>query len=217
MGNHRRFLYICSQLSLKWAGIAIRIGAKCPLYNYRDKENVWKEKVRISIRKKPKFATTSLVSPRNDVWARNKCINSILMTCHYPNLGSAQWCFWVVDNSLHPITNTTQIWVVTRHQYGISALEPQTSFPGKSSGGIAKCRLFFCRHNCVFSGRAGNWSVLCRTALCDCFGDAIALFILLLELRGKRTGSKTVTKSSPTGQRTNLDTFRESSIDRIVE
>ena len=60
-------------------------------------------------------------------------------------------------------------------------------------------------------------SVLCRTALWDCFGNAIASFILLLELRGKRTGSKTVTKSSPTEQRTNFDTFRASSIDRIAE
>ena len=30
-----------------------------------------------------------------------------------------------------PIRSTTQIWVVTRHQYGISALVSQTSFGGK--------------------------------------------------------------------------------------
>ena len=59
--------------------------------------------------------------------------------------------------------------------------------------------------------------MLCRTPLWDCFGDAIASFILLLELRGKRTGSKNVSKSSPTEQRTNFDTFRASSIDRILE
>ena len=41
-----------------------------------------------------------------------------------------------------PIRSTTQIWVVTRHQYGISALVPQTSFRGETSGGGAKCRLF---------------------------------------------------------------------------
>ena len=70
--------------SLKWAGIVIRISTKCLPYNYRDKENVWKKKVDCS-----HFATPSLVSPRNDVWARKKCRNSILMTCHYPNLGSA--------------------------------------------------------------------------------------------------------------------------------
>ena len=31
------------------------------------------------------------------------------------------------------------IWVVTRHQYGISALVSQTSFRGETSGGITKC------------------------------------------------------------------------------
>ena len=32
--------------------------------------------------------------------------------------------------------------VVTRHQYGISALVSQTSFGGETSGSVAKCRLF---------------------------------------------------------------------------
>ena len=32
--------------------------------------------------------------------------------------------------------------VVTRHQYGISALVSQTSFHGETIGGLAKCRLF---------------------------------------------------------------------------
>jgi len=43
---------------------------------------------------------------------------------------------------LQPIRSTTQIWVVTRHQYGISALVSQTSFGEETNGGIAKCRLF---------------------------------------------------------------------------
>ena len=37
---------------------------------------------------------------------------------------------------------TTQIWVVTRHQHGISALVSQKSFCGETSGSVAKCRLF---------------------------------------------------------------------------
>ena len=41
-----------------------------------------------------------------------------------------------------PIRSTTQIWVVTRDQYGISALVSQTSFGGETSGSVAKCRLF---------------------------------------------------------------------------
>ena len=44
---------------------------------------------------------------------------------------------------------TTQIWVVTRHQYGISALVSHTSFGGETSGSIAKCRLF---------SQASKWS-----------------------------------------------------------
>ena len=38
--------------------------------------------------------------------------------------------------------STTQIWVVKRHQYGISVLVPQTSFRGETSGGVGKRR--FC-------------------------------------------------------------------------
>ena len=41
-----------------------------------------------------------------------------------------------------PIRSTTQIWVVTRHQYRISALAPQTSFGGETNGSVAECRLF---------------------------------------------------------------------------
>ena len=42
-----------------------------------------------------------------------------------------------------PSKSTKQIWVVRRHQYGISALVSQTSFGGKtSSGSVAKCWLF---------------------------------------------------------------------------
>ena len=32
--------------------------------------------------------------------------------------------------------------LVTRHQYGISALVSQTSFGGETSDSVAKCRLF---------------------------------------------------------------------------
>ena len=46
------------------------------------------------------------------------------------------------EANFQPIRSTTQIWVVTRHQYGISALVSQTSFREETSGGEAKCRLF---------------------------------------------------------------------------
>ena len=43
---------------------------------------------------------------------------------------------------LQPIRTTTQIWVVTCHQYGISVLVSQTSFHQGTSGGVAKSQLF---------------------------------------------------------------------------
>ena len=48
----------------------------------------------------------------------------------------------LVGNLIQPIRSTTQIWVVTRHQYGTSALVSQTSFGGETSCSVAKCRLF---------------------------------------------------------------------------
>ena len=47
-----------------------------------------------------------------------------------------------ISHAVQPIRSTTQIWVVTRHQYGISALLSQTSFGEETSGSVAKCRLF---------------------------------------------------------------------------
>ena len=73
---------------------------------------------------------------------RNERRSSILMTCHYPNLGSASDWSCRVGNLIQPIWSTTQIWVVTRHQDRISALVSQTSFGGETSGGVAKCRMF---------------------------------------------------------------------------
>ena len=51
---------------------------------------------------------------------------------NYPDLGIA--CDWSVreESLLQLITSTAQIWVVTRHQYGISAHVAQTSFSGET-------------------------------------------------------------------------------------
>ena len=86
------------------------------------------------------FATSPLVSPRNDVWETNAEIP--VMTRHYPDLGNASDWSCRVGNLIQPIRSTTQIWRVTRHQYGISALVSQTSFGGETCGSVAKCRLF---------------------------------------------------------------------------
>ena len=57
-------------------------------------------------------------------------------------MGSSSDWFNEISHAAQPIRNTNQIWVVTRHQYGISALLSLTSFGGKTSDSVAKCRLF---------------------------------------------------------------------------
>ena len=64
------------------------------------------------------------------------------MTRHYPDLGSPSDWLNREGISFQPIRSTTSIWVVTRHQHGISALVTQTSFCEGSNGDLAKCRLF---------------------------------------------------------------------------
>ena len=76
------------------------------------------------------FATLPVVFPRNNVWEAS-AENSIVMTRHYPDLGTASDWSYREGKLLQPIKSTTQIRAVTRHQYGISALVSQTSFRGK--------------------------------------------------------------------------------------
>ena len=64
------------------------------------------------------------------------------MTRQHPDLGSASDWLNQISHAARPIRGTTQIWVVTRHQYGISALVFQTSFGGETSDSVAKRRLF---------------------------------------------------------------------------
>ena len=64
------------------------------------------------------------------------------LTHHYQDLGSASDWSNQVAHTVRPIKSTTQIWVVTHQQYGISALISQMSFGGETSGTIAKCWLF---------------------------------------------------------------------------
>ena len=86
-----------------------------------------------SLRKQPTLsdATNGFPAKRR---LRNERRNSILMTRHYPDLGSASDWFNQISLAARPIRSTTQILVVTRHQYGISALVSQTSLGGETSG-----------------------------------------------------------------------------------
>ena len=86
------------------------------------------------MRKQPIFRdhSTVLVYPRNMWRLRNDCRNSTLVTCRYPDLGSAS--DWSCREGYFPqaIRSTTHIWVVRHHQYGISALVPQTPIRGET-------------------------------------------------------------------------------------
>ena len=61
------------------------------------------------------------------------------MTSYYLDLGIASDWLKQISLAARPIRSTTQIWVVKRHQYGISALVLQTSFRGENSGSVANC------------------------------------------------------------------------------
>ena len=64
------------------------------------------------------------------------------MTRHFPDQGSASDWLNQISHAARPIRSPTQIWVVTRRQYGIFALVSQTSFGEETSGSVAKCQLF---------------------------------------------------------------------------
>ena len=55
------------------------------------------------------------------------------------SLSGSAWCLL---QNFQLIRNTTQTWLVVRHQYGNSVLVPLTSFRGETSDGVRKCRLF---------------------------------------------------------------------------
>ena len=48
------------------------------------------------------------------------------MTRRFPDLGSSSDWLKQISHTAQPIRNTTQIWVVARHQYGVFALFSQT-------------------------------------------------------------------------------------------
>ena len=90
-----------------------------------------REKSFPSLRKQPTFGYATTGFPTK-LRLRNERRNSILMTRHYPELSRASDWLNQISHAAQPIKSTTQTWVVTRHQYGISALVPQTSFRGEN-------------------------------------------------------------------------------------
>ena len=78
-----------------------------------------------------RFSSPSLVSQRNDVEQRLQKFHTDDLSNHYPDLGI---CYWSRSLARRPFRRTTQIWVVTRHQYRISAVAAQIPFRGKIIG-----------------------------------------------------------------------------------
>ena len=86
-----------------------------------------------SLRKQRTFrdVTTNFLSK----WRlKNERRNSVLMTCHYRNLGSASNWLKHISLTARPITSTLKILLVVPHQYGISQ--------GSSSGVISQGNVF---------------------------------------------------------------------------
>ena len=79
-----------------------------------------------SLRKEPTFCDATTGFPAKWWCQRSERRNSILMTCHYPDLGSPPDWLNQISLATRPIRSTTQIWVVMRHEYGINPLVPQT-------------------------------------------------------------------------------------------
>ena len=71
------------------------------------------------------FATPPLVCLKNEPR------NSTLITRHYQDLGIASNWSKQNLNAARQIRSASQMWVVTHHRYGISALVPKTLFGGK--------------------------------------------------------------------------------------
>ena len=70
------------------------------------------------------------------------------MTRHYRDPGSASYC-----RAMCEICFNQSEALVTRYQYGISALVSQTSFRGGIGGSVAICRLFSQATSCLAGTR----------------------------------------------------------------
>ena len=127
------------------------VGAETDLFNFQCCEILtlsytWGPKVTLSggalvWENSRHLATLPLVSPENDVWKTSAEIPYRRRVTTHAELDSASDWLNQISHATWPIRSTTQFWVVTRHQYGISALVFQTSFGGETSGSVAKCRL----------------------------------------------------------------------------
>ena len=84
--------------------------------------------------------------------SKKRAQNPILMTRHYTDLGIASDWWNRISYAARPIRSTSQIWVVTRHQYGISALVSQTSFGGETGVTSPNVGCFLRLIICIWEG-----------------------------------------------------------------
>ena len=85
----------------------------------------------------------------------------ILVRIEEDNSSDNNYSVKQISLAAQPIRSTTQIWVVTCHQYGISELVSQTSFRDETSDGVEKCWLIsqgiiFVRHSWASEIREGT-------------------------------------------------------------
>ena len=77
---------------------------------------------------------------------------------HYTDPGNASDWLMQISQTARPIRSTTQIWVVTRHQYGISALISQTGKPPMTSRNfVCFLRITAHRFRCTWSLMEYRW------------------------------------------------------------
>ena len=93
-----------------------------------------------SLKKQLTFREATTGFPRNDVWGTSAEIPYWWRVT--AQIGSASDWLRQIFNAAWPMRGSSQIWVVTRHWYGISALVSQTSFRLENQDDVAKCRLF---------------------------------------------------------------------------
>ena len=91
----------------------------------------WKIAREKQIREK-QIAPSALADATTGFCTKWRLIEKLAQKFHTDNasLSRSPLCFWLAENFLRPIRSTTQIWEVTRQQYGISVLVSQTSFRG---------------------------------------------------------------------------------------
>ena len=87
------------------------------------------------------FASIILLSNSFCLKSNVKLRNSILITYYCPVLGNAPNWLDQISLAARSIGSTTQIWVESRHQFGISALISHSSFRGKTVSRDVTCFL----------------------------------------------------------------------------